>query len=164
MKFCHNADSLDGISLCKGNSTCEFLDVTLSVSYCHHTVMWQNLCSLDDTEQILTFVRVHGLSGQFYWLESGQPMCILDEQTGHLELDGPGSLSCNGSTFLHMICHSLARYFGLDLISGSGTQEGKENRTVLFSAFTCLKFLFYHWPKQVMWSCPMSKLEDVTWL
>lgn len=164
MKFCHNVNSLDGISLCKGNGTCEFLDMTLSITYCHSTVVWPNLYNLDATEQILTFVRVCGLSGQFCWPESGWPMCMVDHQAGHLELDGPGSLGCNGSTFPHMICHSRASYFGLDLIAGSETQNRKEKRIILFSAFTCLRFLFYHWPTQVMWSCPMSTLEDVTWL
>lgn len=67
-------------------------------------------------------------------------MCILGQQAGHLELDGSGSLSCNSSTFLHMICHSLASYFGLDLIAESGTQHRKEKRTILFSAFNCLRF------------------------
>lgn len=70
-------------------------------------------------------------------------MCIVDHQAGRLELDGTGSLGCNGSTFPHMICHSPASYFGLDLIARSETQNRKEKRTILFSAFTCLRFPFY---------------------
>lgn len=67
-------------------------------------------------------------------------MCILDQQADHLELDGLGSPSCDNDTSLHVVWHSPASYFGLVLIVGAGSQDRQEKYTVLFLAFTCLKF------------------------